>query len=117
MTTENELTPSDIEELRKLEAAATPGPWWAKSRMILASDDRETIVCEITGAVSNPESMADRDLIVALRNTIDALLNEIEAGRSFYAHDEKRQHPVEKWDAEDRYAAARRATDAALEGR
>lgn len=43
----------------------TPGPWKARGRLILADDDRETIVCEVTGSPDNPESQADARLIAA----------------------------------------------------
>lgn len=69
--------PSWIEELERLEAAATRGPWalskW-KALEIVANDERMTIVCEVSGAPSNAASVADRDLIAASRNALPTLL-------------------------------------------
>jgi len=53
----------------------TPGPWVAeqKGTRVLAKDDRITIVCEVTGSVSNKTTTADAALIAAAPELYDAL--------------------------------------------
>lgn len=53
----------------------TPGPWVVRATgriLVLASDQRETIVCEVTGASSNPTAVADARLIAAAPELLEA---------------------------------------------
>lgn len=76
------MTPHpNIPELRRLLEAATPGKWRPgtfASMNVTADDPRETIVCDVTGSPGNAQAVADRDLIVALRNAADFLLRAAE---------------------------------------
>lgn len=46
----------------------TPTPWRDERLRILAPDDRETIICNVTGAITNPIAKADAAHIVAAIN-------------------------------------------------
>ncbi len=48
------ITPSDLEELTILEAAATPGPWYARDM----DDDH---CCGATAVATRPNTSADND--------------------------------------------------------
>ena len=58
---------SRVDEIRGRLAKATPGEWeavpGAMGWRVLAKDERATIVCDVSGALSNPESTGDADLI------------------------------------------------------
>lgn len=54
---------------------ATARPWFGDGRNVVSRDTRGTIVCEVTGAMSNPIMRADRDLIVRAVNAHEALLS------------------------------------------
>lgn len=70
----------NISELRRLEAEATPGPWeitpcWD----ILGNTDHGNgMVCQITPDVPYTEAEANAALIVAIRNTLPELLDQLE---------------------------------------
>lgn len=51
----------------------TPGPWHAVHLEVRAKDARETIVCQVTGAMSNPATVADARLIAAAPELYEAL--------------------------------------------
>ena len=51
----------------------TPGPWTVKGRYVEALDDRQTIVCEVTGSSENPIARADARLIAAAPELLAAL--------------------------------------------
>lgn len=57
-----------------MKAKHTPGSWkigdWPQ---IVATDARETIVCNITGASSNEQATADARLIAAAPDLLEAL--------------------------------------------
>lgn len=60
---------SVLSRLDELSAKATKGvPWKVQFPYIQATNDRKTIIAEVTGAFSNPVAQADAALIVALRN-------------------------------------------------
>lgn len=60
----------------------TPGPWKidSENNRILATDERETIVCGFCGSCRNPEVMADAHLIAAAPDLLTALLLYISSG-------------------------------------
>lgn len=62
-----------------LAAGATTLPWKADFPNIIATDDRATVVCTVTGGESNPQAQADAALIVAAVNTLPALLDAVYA--------------------------------------
>lgn len=51
----------------------TPGPWIIKGLSVRATDARETIICEVTGAEGNPIAVADTRLIAAAPEMLEAL--------------------------------------------
>lgn len=62
--------------------ATTPGPWRVDpddATSVLASDDRVTIVACVTGASSNPVTVADAHLIAAAPDLLSALVNVLSA--------------------------------------
>jgi aspartate oxidase len=71
-----------------MSAKYTLGPWrvgrWPE---IVATDERETIVCEVSGAMSNPQAMADAQLIAAAPELLELLE---EYGLQFNDEDEAR---------------------------
>lgn len=73
--------------------ATTPGPWRVDpddATSVLASDDRVTIVACVTGASSNPVTVADAHLIAAAPDLLAALKLLAEAAadkREPYIHE------------------------------
>lgn len=60
----------------------TPGPWSADNTgihgyRVLANDERRTIVCDVTGSVSNTQARADAHLIAAAPELADALSKSV----------------------------------------
>lgn len=51
----------------------TPGPWKVVGMEVHACDDRATVVCEVTGASTNPVAVADARLIAAAPEMLAAL--------------------------------------------
>lgn len=78
------MTPLDREELRRLEAAATPGPWSDVGQVLNAGahriGDTQDVCCfghsgqECSDEEMERLAMADAELIVALRNAAPELL-------------------------------------------
>lgn len=63
--------------------ATTPGPWRVDpddATSVLASDDRVTIVACVTGASSNPVTVADAHLIAAAPDLLAALKDVLANG-------------------------------------
>lgn len=84
MTTD--IPQTTIDELRRLSAAATPAPWQSVREFI--NDSHHMNICRVNETVSfrssgksvsdGPESRGpNQELIIALRNNIDALLAEL----------------------------------------
>lgn len=72
-------SPVDTAELRRLLAEATPGPWKAEDGLEVRSAD-DWQIAEVMGG--DDESAPNVHLIVALRNSGTALLDEIDALRA-----------------------------------
>lgn len=74
------------------KASHTPGPWTIDGRDICATDERKTIVCEVTGGLQNPVMHADARLIAAAPEML-TMLHKVVAtlqvaelgGKSLYA--------------------------------
>ena len=79
---EQPLSAAEIEELRELEAKASPAPWWEEH----FSDDEENAVCcqehefghTVVGIVCREMSVENRALIAAMRNTLPRLLSMLQ---------------------------------------
>ena len=66
----------DTQRKRSPQDAAqhTPGPWtWLDEDMRIVGGDGGTVVCEVTGSRSNPESQADAQLIALAPEMLEAL--------------------------------------------
>lgn len=79
----------DLQELECLARAATPGPWAqpiADEPRLLSGPDRSTSLC---GMTKDDEAIiwsdADANLIVAMRNSFEALLSEVKELRADFA--------------------------------
>lgn len=78
----------DIEALRALERAATPGPWDAdEDAWILASDDDRGFVAQVFDglrptATDETSALANAAFIAAARNAFPALADEVERLRA-----------------------------------
>lgn len=56
-----------------MKGAHTPGPWQSGFDLrVLATDDRATVVCQVSGAPTNPVARADARLIAAAPDLLDA---------------------------------------------
>lgn len=99
----------DIEHLRTLEAAATPGPWrevaesgewWIEHY----SDDKPEGVFVCDSNSSNWRLQADIDFVVAARNAMPALLAELTQLRALAAVVQAHRTAIETcggiWDSE-----------------
>ncbi len=69
----------DLEELERLLANATPGEWQHHMSHVYGPDPDRELVCQFR---NGPWLVSDRDLIVALRNTAEALIAEVEELRA-----------------------------------
>ena len=96
-----------LDELTKLEAAMTPGPWAGGNTADIFVDsdgaktgERGTHVCDCdpSGDKTFAEARADRNGIVALRNAAPALIECAELLRAARAavHREAWMHPYER---------------------
>lgn len=65
---------SDIEELRRLLVAATPGPWHATEWLV----DAEGLNRELAACMDSGKDVENAQLIAALRNNAEALLRDAE---------------------------------------
>ncbi len=68
-----------IEELRRLEAEATPGEWSYKSKYVFAG--KNCIALTDTDNAPDRRMEANAALIVAMRNALPELLRALEAAR------------------------------------
>ncbi len=87
------LTTEQLDELRRLEAAATPGPW--ASNRGYEQGDPGVFVCPVAGGYviaceDQGPSEADADLIVAARNALPSLLTGLDTARAELAAAERR---------------------------
>ncbi len=65
------ITPTDIDELRRLDKLATAAPWVVTYILTVETAALDAEICEC-------ESTRDAELIVAVRNSLPVLLDEIE---------------------------------------
>jgi hypothetical protein len=87
--------PFSLDELRRLEKDATPGPWerlgsWPESHVVNRAIDHIGI-CYMDGLLENRK--ADAALIVAMRNALPGLLDAIEQARTHLRVALLQQHP------------------------
>lgn len=74
------MTPEEIAELRRLAEAGTPGPWAAEpwgdtDRDVVTKASDHHVIAELAGY---PRKARDAALIVAMRNKLAGMLDEIE---------------------------------------
>jgi hypothetical protein len=80
---------SGLEELRRLEAEATPGPWRHDSNVVNEIDGEASVFAGLqgleascvasTGPGGDPQSDADAEFIVAARNQLPRILDALDA--------------------------------------
>src|SRR5690242_2168309 len=79
----NDLTSADLDAIEARHKTGTQGEWFKERGndgwIVLARDARGTIICEVTGAVSNPDAIADADRIVADHADIPRLVTALRA--------------------------------------
>ena len=54
-------------------SAHTPGPWYVSGLEVMAADDRKTLICTGYGSTGNKQANADRRLMAAAPELLDAL--------------------------------------------
>jgi hypothetical protein len=86
------MTTPRIDELRRLESEATPGPWQAEGGAVTGLPDPEgeyhAVVTRSAVIWSEDEHEAkDAALIAAARNALPLLLEVVEAAQRVVAHD------------------------------
>jgi hypothetical protein len=72
-----------IERLRELLEKATPGPWESTDKDGLYANIREPTIEAESGRVADMYDLCDAALIVAMRNTLPALLEVAEAAKAY----------------------------------
>lgn len=79
----------DLDELERLEGAATPGPWHREmielgngGPMTLGIGAPSAPVCIVNGIVESPRGNRDVALIVSMRNQLRALITELRERRA-----------------------------------
>jgi hypothetical protein len=77
------MTPDKITELRRLEQAATPGPWESYSASCCpdmggVSGPPGTVCQSTLGRFGHPMDLTDAELIAAMRNALPGLLDRLE---------------------------------------
>lgn len=97
----NDITQSTIDELRRLSAAATHGPWerggpYPGTSVIVMTDPGSThpefaepphyepiaVLDQSQQGEPNHQAVADAELIAALRNNIDTLIDALETAQA-----------------------------------
>ena len=84
------MTNVNLEELKRLLAEATPGPWKAEPRRLVVGDQLGPLMSYLAGDRATTEGMTvslgserlvDHALVAALRNAAPALIEELKAAR------------------------------------
>lgn len=72
------MTPAQLEELKKLCAEATPGPWWYYDGSIWASSDIKNEDGNFEYLVAESAGGPSRNFLTAARTAVPELLAEVE---------------------------------------